>query len=503
MYGHPINQVAALAPNVPALYELHFGVPMAGAILSALNVAALAPNVPAMYELHFGVPMAGAILSALNQLDPKIIFVDHTSIRLLLKATQLDPHFHENPKPLLVAIHELDPPTPSSNLNLPAGFLDYGTLLESGDSNFEIIWPDNECDPISVNFTSGSTGIPKAAVYSHRAAYLNSIGMIFLSEIVKPPVFLWTVDMFRCNGWCFPWAMAALGGTNICLRENYTSTPETILDLIVRHKVTLLCGKPMILNLLAGAANPEPLPCQVDVFVSGPLPPVHVIMRVKDMGFNVKVGYGMTEALGPAIMKPWSPENGFASPTLGLDIDVKEPITMRSVPSDGTTVGEVMLRGNTLMTGYLSNPQGTERAFNGGWYNTRDIGVRLPSGHIQLKDRAVDIITSGPNRFVSSLEVEEVLACHPEVVEAAVVGVSDEESGGQVPCAFLKVRNGSDVKEEHIIEFCTARLPSQMVPRIVWFGDLPMNSTGKIQKYVLRQRVNAMGSSQMNCNAKY
>lgn len=473
-----------MAPNVPALYELHFGVPMAGAILSALNVSLDAPTL--------------AIL--LKQLNPKIIFVDHKLIHLLFKAIESD-----HPcKLLVVVIPELDPPGASCTTELPAGCLDYGSLVASSDNpDFKIVWPKNECEPISVNFTSGSTGIPKAAVYSHRAAYLNSIGMIFLSEIMQPPVFLWTVDMFRCNGWCFAWAVAALGGTNVCLRENYTASPDAILSLIVHHKVTLLCGKPILLNQIALAVNLEqPLPCAVDVFVSGPLPAAHVITRVKEMGFNVKVGYGMTEALGPAITRPWDPETDSTSPALGFqrvhnimlqDVDVKDPITMTSVPNDGTTVGEVMFRGNTMMMGYLNNPQGTRDAFSGGWYHTRDIGVRLPSGGIQLKDRAVDIIALGPGRLVSSLEVEEVLTSHSEVVEAAVIGCPGSGSDGQVPCAFVKVRKGSDLNEEEIVEFCARCLPSHMVPRAVYLGDLPKNSTGKIQKYLLREWANANG----------
>ncbi|XP_030465502.2 butanoate--CoA ligase AAE1-like [Syzygium oleosum] len=488
--------VVAMAPNVPALYELHFAVPMAGATLSALNIR---------LDEH-------ALTIILHQLRPKIIFVDSEFVQLVSKVInnknnmQIQENHHDH-KPLLIAIYD-DSPYHRAQCDLEVQ--EYEQTLATGDNNFQAVNPTDECDPISVNFTSGSTGTPKAVAYSHRAAYLNSLGLILRYEMGKSSVFLWTVDMFRCNGWCFAWAMAALGGVNVCIRNMST---KIIFDSIQLHKVTHLCGKPTILNLIAESpsVDQKPLPSRVDVIIAGAFPTTDVIKRVQELGFNIIYGYGMTEALGPAHIRPWRSSQhhhhdddddhhedynlkcreGLHNITLEA-ADVKDPTTMRSVPRDGKTMGEVMLRGNTLMAGYLGDPEATQEAFSSGWFKTGDVGVRHADGCVEMKDRARDVIFFG-KEVISTLDIEAVLLSHPKVAEAAVVAQYTVVAG-QVPCAFVKLKEGRCSKAEEIVEFCAERLQNAaMVPKTVSFGDLPMNSTGKVQKSVLRERANAIG----------
>ncbi|KAJ0040855.1 hypothetical protein Pint_28632 [Pistacia integerrima] len=477
--------VAALAPNIPALYKLHFAVPMAGAVLSALNT-----------RLD-----AAMVASILEQLEAKIMFVDYQFVELVLKALNILSQKSVKP-PLLVVIPEFDQAAASSTANnLPPGSLVYNDVLEMGNSDhFEMLQPENECDPISVNFTSGSTGHPKGVVYSHRAAYLNSLAQISRCDMKEMPVFLWTVDMFRCNGWCCTWALAALGGTNICLRN---VSAKVIFDSIFLHKVTHFCGAPAILNIIANASPSEQQPLQnnVNVVIAGALPTAQILEKVSKLGFNIGHAYGMTEVLGIATVRPWKTE--WDSSTLdehekirrreGLHslfiqgVDVKDPSTMKSVPYDGKTIGEIMFKANSIMLGYLKNPKATQEVFRDGWYHTGDLAVRHPDGYIQIKDRKNDIIISGA-ATISTLEVEAVLLSNPKVSEAAVVGKPDDQLQ-QVPCAFVKLKDGCDSNPEELVKFCEGYLPSYMVPRAVVFEDIPVNSTGKVQKFTLREKL--------------
>lgn len=491
------KQVATLAPNIPEHYELHFGVPMSGAVLSALNTKLDATTLALILE----------------QLEScKIIFVDYQFIDSALKASEIISQRKCIKPPLIVLImpHNYCDQTPSFTPPQGTLLLNYNELLAKGQSDFRTTMPSNECDPLSVNYTSGSTGTPKAAVYSHRGTYLNSLAAISRFQMKPMAVFLWTVDMFRCNGWCITWAMPALGGTNVCLRN--VSSAKDIFDAIHLHKVTHLCGSPTLLETIAdyNALNCDhykPPPHKVNVTVAGVLPPIQVLNKVAELGFDVNIGYGMTEALGPVIVRPWEPnsddentklnysEKGILSDFMMMpEVDVKDPMTMKGTPHDGKTIGEIMFKGNTLMMGYLKNSSKaiTEEleAFRGGWYRTGDLGVRQQNGSITLKDRAKDIIFS-KGEAVSSLEVEAVLLNHPKVLKAAVVGWNEYES----LCAIVKLKDGCSATVEDIIRFCEDRLATHMVPRSVVFGDLPVNSTGKVQKFLIREKIKSNGWS--------
>ncbi|CAH9094817.1 unnamed protein product [Cuscuta epithymum] len=478
-------------------------------------VATLAPNVPAMQELHFAVPMAGAVLCTLNtRLDSsmvstllahseaKVLFVHCHLFPIALGAVNLLIGSKTNP-PLLVLVMEPGEGTVSDS-RVPDHH-EYEAILESGDSGFGIRWPRNEWDPICINYTSGTTSRPKGVVYNHRGAYLNTIGTLFVHEMNFMPTYLWTVPMFHCNGWNMVWGMAALGGTNVCLRR---FGPKDIFDNIALHKVTHMGAAPTVLNMIVNSspADRKPLPHAVKVMTGGSPPPPQLLSKMEEMGFGLIHIYGLTETYGPSTFCMEKPEWDSLPPEerqkmkarqgvahFGLrDVDVRHPATTESVPADGKTMGEVMFRGNTVMCGYLKDPKATEEAFRGGWFRSGDLGVKHPDGYIQVKDRSKDIIISGGEN-ICSVEVEAVLYGHPGVLEVGVVGRPDRH-WGETACAFVKLKEGFEADGNELIGFCRERLPHYMAPRSVVFGDLPKTSTGKIQKFVLRDKAKALGS---------
>ncbi|KAK6939067.1 AMP-binding enzyme, C-terminal domain [Dillenia turbinata] len=481
-------------------------------------VAALAPNIPAMYELHFGVPMAGAVLCTLNtrhdsamvsvlqkHSEAKVIFVDYQFIDIARGAVEILSKTSAK-LPQIILILEAGQPLQNISSGSPTSEkLEYEKFLAMGKADFEVIRPKDELEPIALNYTSGTTSRPKGVIYSHRGAYLNSLACALLTEMSSMPIFLWTVPMFHCNGWTFTWAVAAQGGTNVCLRN---VTAKGVFDSIAEHKVTHMGGAPTVLNILINspASEKKPLPGNVVVLTGGAPPPPKVLFEMQNLGFGVVHSYGLTETYGPGTICTWKPEwDSLPADArakikarqgvnhLGLEtVDVKDPVTMKSVPTDGKTTGEVMFRGNTVMSGYLKDLKATKEAFEGGWFRSGDVGVKHSDGYVELKDRSKDIIISGGEN-ISSIEVESVIFNHPAVLEAAVVARPDYY-WGETPCAFVKLKDGCSASAEEITKHCRQHLPHYMAPRTVVFEDLPKTSTGKTQKFVLRERARGMGS---------
>ncbi|HRK25049.1 MAG TPA: acyl-CoA synthetase [Beijerinckiaceae bacterium] len=468
------------------------------------TVAAMLPNIPALYEAHFGVPMCGAVLNTLNtRLDAEAIafMLDHGEAKALL----VDPEMAgvveaalglmQGPRPTVIDV--ADAAFPGAK---PIGAIEYEAFLATGDPDFRWQHPADEWDAIALNYTSGTTGNPKGVVYHHRGAYLNAVSNVLAASLPAHPVYLWTLPMFHCNGWCFPWTIAALAGVNVCLRKVEATK---VFALIREEGVSHMCGAPIVYNMLINAPDaPRGTEARKVVgLIAGAAPPMAVIAGSESIGIAITHVYGLTEVYGPAAVcssQPgWSDlpleERARLNRRQGVpyhlqeSVTVMNPETMAEVPADGETMGEIMFRGNIVMKGYLKNPKATEEAFAGGWYHTGDLAVRDPDGYVMIKDRSKDIIISGGEN-ISSVEVEDVLFRHPAVLLAAVVAKPDPK-WGEVPCAFVELKDGASATEAEIIAWCKQHLAGFKTPKQVVFGVIPKTSTGKLQKYVLRQRV--------------
>ncbi|MBF0392017.1 MAG: acyl-CoA synthetase [Alphaproteobacteria bacterium] len=470
------------------------------------TVAVMAPNIPALFEAHFGVPMAGAVLNALNtRLDAEALafILDHGEAKALITDREysdvIGPALARLGREILV----IDIDDSEARGGRLLGAIEYEALLAEGDPDFDWRGPDDEWTAIALNYTSGTTGNPKGVVYHHRGAYLNALGNVLTWAMPRHPVYLWTLPMFHCNGWCFPWTVTALAGTHVCLRRVEAGR---IYAALADHGVTHLCGAPIVLGMIIGAREDErrPLPGAVEIMTAAAPPPPAVLAGIERQGFRVTHVYGLTEVYGPATVCEWhdawnaldDDSRAERKSRQGVRYLVQEglmvanPLSLEPVPADGQTMGEVFFRGNITMKGYLKNPIATAEAFAGGWFHTGDLGVVHPDGYIQLKDRSKDIIISGGEN-ISTIEVESVIYRHPAVQEAAVVARPDEK-WGETPCAFVTLRPGASATEDEIIAFCRERLARFKCPRAVVFGELPKTSTGKIQKFALRAQARAL-----------
>lgn len=470
------------------------------------TVAVILPNTPPMVEAHFGVPMAGAVLNTLNtRLDAEALafMLDHGEAKALI----VDPEFtgviakalklRTCTEPLLVIQVDDALYGPAAT---QVGSISYEDFVAQGDADFAWEMPEDEWDAIALNYTSGTMGNPKGVVYHHRGAAINAISNVLEWDMPKHSVYLWTLPMFHCNGWCFPWTVAARAGVNVCLRR---VEAKAIFDTIRDHGVTHYCGAPIVQSLLvnAPAELKVGIPAGVKAMVAGAAPPASMIEGMEAMGFDLTHVYGLTETYGPATVcakhEAWQQldigERARLNARQGVryhlqrEVRVMDPETLQPVPMDGETMGEIMFRGNITMKGYLKNPKATDDAFRGGWFHSGDLAVQYPDGYIQIKDRSKDIIISGGEN-ISSIEVEDVLYRHPAVLAAAVVAKPDEK-WGETPCAFLEIKPGTEVTEQDIIAHCKQHLAGYKVPRAVVFGELPKTSTGKIQKFELRKQV--------------
>ena len=473
------------------------------------TVAVMLPNVPAMIEAHFGVPMTGAVLNALNirlEADAIAFMLKHGEAKILLSDREFSQTIQAalaqlETKPLVI---DVDDPEFSGGEFI--GELEYEEFLLEGDANFDWQLPADEWQAISLSYTSGTTGDPKGVVTHHRGAHLNAVSHIMAWNMNAHPVYLWTLPLFHCNGWCFPWTIAALNGTNVCLRE---VRADAIFDLLRKEKVTHLCGAPIVLNLIANADDEtqQGIDHQVNVMTAASAPPPAVLEAMEKLNFKVTHTYGLTEVYGPAVVCSWHEEwndlpsteqaelkarQGVRYPMLETLV-VADPKTLEPVPHDGETIGEIMFKGNIVMKGYLKNAEATRNAFEGGWFHSGDLGVCHEDGYIEIRDRSKDIIISGGEN-ISSIEIEKTLYRHPAILEAAVVAQPDKK-WGETPCAFVTLKDKViDVSEQDIIDYCRDNMAHFKAPKTVIFGPLPKTSTGKIQKFVLRQQAAAVSA---------
>jgi fatty-acyl-CoA synthase len=477
----PGQTIAFLAANTPELYEAHFGVPMMGGVLNAINT-----------RLD-----AEAIAFVLSHGEARMLFVDREFSAAAKRAISLLDHS--------IPIIDIDDPDYSGGELI--GECTYEAFLTEGDANEKFHWPEDEWDPIALNYTSGTTGNPKGVIYHHRGAYLNAVSNVLSWNLTGIPVYLWTLPMFHCNGWCFPWTIAAMAGVNVCLRAVRV---EKIFQLVRDEKVTHLCGAPIVLNTInnADAELRSGIAHKVQVMVAGAAPPAAVIAGMESLGWDVTHVYGLTECYGPTVVNVWQDKwndldldskaaikarQGVRGPMLEAVI-VADPSTLDPLPKDGKSVGEILMRGNNLFSGYLKNPAATAEAFAGGWFHTGDLAVWHEDSYVEIKDRSKDIIISGGEN-ISSIEVEDVLFRHPAVLFAAVVAKPDEK-WGEVPCAFIELKpDAAAPSESEVIEFCKTQLARYKVPKKIVFGAIPKTSTGKIQKFILREMAKSLDAA--------
>ena len=466
------------------------------------TVSIIAPNLPEHFESHFGVPMSGAVLNSINtRLDAEAIafVLQHAESKVLITEREFSAVVRKALKMIGKKILVIDIDDPSYAEGELIGDLTYDAFLSEGDASFVGVKPSDEWDAITLNYTSGTTGDPKGVVYHHRGAYLNAVSNIVSWDMGQHPVYLWTLPMFHCNGWCFPWSIAAAAGTSVSLRH---VRADMIFEQIKEQKVNHFCGAPIVLNMLNSAPQvmKEGIEHQVKVMTAGAAPPASVIQGMEELGFRVTHVYGLTETYGPSVVCAWHEEwdaydeekksrlksrQGVRAPMLD-GLMVAHPDTLEPVPQDGQTIGEIFMQGNLVMKGYLKNPSTTDDAFKGGWFHSGDLAVWHADGYIEIKDRSKDVIISGGEN-ISSIEVEDVLYRHPKIQDAAVVARPDEK-WGETPCAFITTTEGETVTEQEIIDFCRANMAHFKTPKRVVVGDLPKTSTGKIQKFILRQK---------------
>ncbi len=473
------------------------------------TVSIMAANIPAFLDAHYGVPLTGAVLNAINiRLDAENIafIMDHGECDVLLTDTAFSGVIKQalalsKRQPLVIDIDDIEGPGGER-----IGTMEYQDLLAQGDENFVESLVDDEWQALALNYTSGTTGNPKGVVYSHRGAYLNAIGHNFIWPTDSNTVYLWTLPLFHCNGWCFPWTIVAVGGTQVCLRQVEVGA---IVNAMIEHKVSHFCGAPIVLNMILNADQSllTQLPQNIKAMTAGAPPPAAVIKGIEGLGIEITQSYGLTEVYGPCVVSEWKDEwnalsaderaalkarQGVRYPTQE-EVDVLNPDTMEPVRSDGETIGEIMFRGNTTMKGYLKNEKATEEAFANGWFHSGDLAVKHPDGYIEIRDRSKDIIISGGEN-ISSVEIEGVLYMHPAILEAAVVAKKDEK-WGETPCAFICLKRGQSISEQDVIQHCRDHMAGFKVPKTIVFSELPKTSTGKVQKFVLRQKIKTLFES--------
>ncbi|KAL2459309.1 Acetate/butyrate--CoA ligase AAE7 [Forsythia ovata] len=490
------NTVAVIAPNIPAMYEAHFGVPMSGAVLNAVNIRLNAQTIAFLL---------GHSRSAVIMVDQEFFILAEEALKILAEKNK-----GNFTPPLLVVIADENCDSKALQYALGRGAIEYEKFLETGELNFAWKPPQDEWHSIALGYTSGTTASPKGVVLHHRGAYLMALSNAIVWGMQEGAVYLWTLPMFHCNGWCFAWTLAALCGTSICLRQ---VTAKGVYSAIADLNVTHFCAAPVVLNAIVNAPKSEtilPLPRVVHVMTAGAAPPPSLLFAMSQQGFRVAHTYGLSETYGPSTICAWKPEWNSLPPEtqarmnsrqgvryVALEgLDVVDTQTMAPVPADGTTVGEIVFRGNAVMKGYLKNPKANEESFAGGWFHSGDLGVKHPDGYIEVKDRSKDIIISGGEN-ISSVEVENILYQHPAIFEVSVVARPDEQ-WGESPCAFVTLKPGVDTSDKKLIEedikkFSRSKMPAYWVPKSVVFGPLPKTATGKIQKHILRAKAKELG----------